>query len=96
MHTAPFLATENTGPAATAARLAASDALLLNMNDVTTLMASSSALQGEGTKKPDTLFGPGVGVISSGPKWTEPKTYGKDELTPEVVKSWMAKSKEVR
>jgi hypothetical protein len=66
------------------------------MSDVTNLMAGTSAMQPEAPKKPDTLFGPGVGVITSGPGWTEPKASNNDELTPEVVKTWMAKSKEVR
>lgn len=49
-------------------------------------------------KKHDTLFGPNIGIVSSGPEWTEisqDKTL-VDELTPEIVKGWVAKSKEVR
>ena len=49
-------------------------------------------------KKHDTLFGPNIGIVSSGPEWTETsqdKTL-VDELTPEIVKGWVAKSKEVR
>ena len=49
-------------------------------------------------KKHDTLFGPNIGLVSSGPEWTETsqdKTL-LDELTPEIVKGWVAKSKEVR
>lgn len=48
-------------------------------------------------KKHDTLFGPNIGIVSSGPEWTEvsqDKTV-VDELTPEIVKGWVAKSKEV-
>jgi hypothetical protein len=48
-------------------------------------------------KKHDTLFGPNLGIVSSGPEWTEisqDKTV-VDELTPEIVKGWVAKSKEV-
>jgi len=48
-------------------------------------------------KKHDTLFGPNIGIVSSGPEWTEisqDKTL-VDELTPEIVKGWVAKSKEV-
>jgi hypothetical protein len=49
-------------------------------------------------KKEDALFGPNIGVVSSGPAWTnnKQKKVVADELTPEVVKSWIAKSKEVR
>ena len=51
-------------------------------------------------KKHETLFGPSLGEISSGPAWTG---YGKDatdgsktdELTQETVRAWIAKSKEV-
>ena len=49
-------------------------------------------------KKHDTLFGPNIGIVCSGPEWTEAsqdKTV-VDELTPDIVKGWVAKSKEVR
>jgi hypothetical protein len=50
-------------------------------------------------KKQDTLFGPNIGVVTSGPTWTEVSAKEKqpvtDQLTPEVVKGWIAKSKEV-
>ncbi|KAJ3784683.1 hypothetical protein GGU10DRAFT_357182 [Lentinula aff. detonsa] len=47
-------------------------------------------------KGPDTLFGPNIGVISGGPAWTNiaEKKVLKDELTVDVVKSWIEKSKE--
>ncbi|KAJ3918682.1 hypothetical protein F5877DRAFT_42087 [Lentinula edodes] len=47
-------------------------------------------------KGPDTLFGPNIGVISGGPAWTNgtEKKVLKDELTVDVVKSWVEKSKE--
>ena len=49
-------------------------------------------------KKHDTLFGPNIGIVSSGPEWTEASRDKSlvDELTPEIVKSWVTKSKEVR
>jgi hypothetical protein len=49
-------------------------------------------------KKQTALFGPNLGIISGGPKWTEAnqKKVVADQLTPEIVKSWIAKSKEVR
>jgi hypothetical protein len=48
-------------------------------------------------KKQDTLFGPNIGVIASGPAWTEAneKKSSEDQLTPEIVKGWITKSKEV-
>ncbi|KAF5368661.1 hypothetical protein D9757_010216 [Collybiopsis confluens] len=47
-------------------------------------------------KGPETLFGPNIGVISGGPAWTNAteKKVLKDELTIDVVKSWIDKSKE--
>ncbi|KAF9073120.1 hypothetical protein BDP27DRAFT_1391127 [Rhodocollybia butyracea] len=47
-------------------------------------------------KGPETLFGPNIGVISGGPAWTNAteKKVLKDELTMDVVKSWIEKSKE--
>lgn len=50
------------------------------------------------SKKHDTLFGPNLGIVSSGPEWTEISQDKAvvDELTPEIVKGWVAKSKEVR
>ncbi|KIK52841.1 hypothetical protein GYMLUDRAFT_49680 [Collybiopsis luxurians FD-317 M1] len=47
-------------------------------------------------KGPDTLFGPNIGVINGGPAWTNAteKKMLKDELTMDVVKSWVDKSKE--
>jgi len=52
---------------------------------------------GKEKKGPDSLFGPNVGVISSGPGWTAQteKKVLKDELTMDVVKGWIEKSKEV-
>ncbi|EEB97979.1 hypothetical protein MPER_02597, partial [Moniliophthora perniciosa FA553] len=47
-------------------------------------------------KTPDSLFGPNIGVISSGPSWTSSadknKTLLKDELAVDIVKSWIEKS----
>lgn len=53
---------------------------------------------GEATrdKKSDTLFGPNIGIVSGGPAWTERHEKSADELTPEVIKSWISRSKEVR
>lgn len=52
---------------------------------------------GEATKdkKSDTLFGPNIGIVSGGPAWTERHEKSADELTPEVIKSWISRSKEV-
>jgi hypothetical protein len=46
-------------------------------------------------KKQDPLFGPNIGIIPSGPAWTvtNEKKLLSDELTRDVVKSWIRKSK---
>ena len=45
--------------------------------------------------KNDRLFGPNIGVLGTGPEWTERPDKSDDVLTPEIVKGWIAKSKEV-
>src|ERR1700683_699080 len=54
---------------------------------------------GNNNKKQDTLFGPNIGVVTSSPAWTDASKKDKqpivDQLTPDVVKGWIAKSKEV-
>lgn len=70
------------------------------LSDITGVRENESAPK-DSTKPPkkhDTLFGPNLGIVSSGPEWTE-RSQDKtvvDELTPEIVKGWVAKSKEVR
>ncbi|GLB42263.1 putative zinc finger, C3HC4 type (RING finger) [Lyophyllum shimeji] len=46
-------------------------------------------------KTHDSLFGPNIGVVTSGPAWTaiSEKKVLTDELTPDIVESWVAKSK---
>ena len=46
-------------------------------------------------KNNDTLFGPNIGVLGGGPDWTESGEKSSDVLTPDIVKGWIAKSKEV-
>lgn len=48
-------------------------------------------------KMPETLFGPSIGAVSSGPSWTSvaEKKVLTDELTPDVIRGWIEKSKEV-
>jgi hypothetical protein len=47
-------------------------------------------------KKQEALFGPNIGVVSTGPAWTDikEKKIATEELTPEIVQSWIARSKE--
>lgn len=66
--------------------------------DMSALAAPAVAAQtaaANGGKSNDTLFGPNIGVLGAGPKWTERTDKSEDVLTPEVVKGWIAKSKEV-
>ncbi|KAF7983470.1 hypothetical protein HWV62_21764 [Athelia sp. TMB] len=68
------------------------DAVVIDMGDIGNSDAAAKK------KKVDTLFGPNIGVVASGPAWTETDEKDArgavDELTPEVVKGWIAKSKE--
>ncbi|KIP04716.1 hypothetical protein PHLGIDRAFT_75451 [Phlebiopsis gigantea 11061_1 CR5-6] len=45
-------------------------------------------------KKQDTLFGPNIGIVAKGPEWTESREKVIDELTPEIVRNWISRSKE--
>jgi len=72
------------------------DAVVINMGDPSQQPASNNNPASQEKKKQDTLFGPNIGIVASGPEWTERHEKQSDELTPEVVKSWIAKSKEVR
>jgi len=73
------------------------------MSDIATVLGLSNGSEKDGGKdgknqKKDTLFGPSIGVSGGGPDWCSPKDkLGKedDELTSEIVKEWIAKSKEV-
>jgi hypothetical protein len=68
------------------------------MNDVDNIIGPSNrpSAGSEAVKKDDTLFGPGVGIISAGPTWANSSsTTTKDEISPDVLKSWLTKSKDV-
>lgn len=73
------------------------DAVVINMGDPAQQPApAATATPASEKKKQDTLFGPNIGIVASGPEWTDRHEKQADELTPEVVKGWIAKSKEVR
>ena len=63
-------------------------AVIVNMGDLS-LTDNSSKL------KSDTLFGPNIGIVGGCTDWTQRHEKVTDELTPEIVKGWIAKSKEV-
>ena len=99
IHAAPYLARTDstTSRAATAMSNLRQDAVLVNMTNVQDNETAPKDPTGP-SKKHDTLFGPNIGIVSSGPEWTETSRDKSvvDELTPEIVKGWVAKSKEVR
>ncbi|KAJ8462197.1 hypothetical protein ONZ45_g18021 [Pleurotus djamor] len=49
----------------------------------------------ENKDKSEMVFGPNIGLLSSGPAWTQKKEKKvlTDELTPDVVRGWVEKSK---
>ncbi|KAF9467931.1 hypothetical protein BDZ94DRAFT_1248087 [Collybia nuda] len=59
--------------------------------------AADGSSNNKDKKTQDSLFGPNIGVVSSGPTWTtvSEKKVLTDELTPDIVNSWIEKSKEV-
>ena len=66
------------------------------MGDLLEQQNGAGGVAGTKPKKHETLFGPSLGTVSSGPAWAnQTKATQGDELTPETVKAWVAKSKEV-
>lgn len=65
-----------------------------NAGNTATLSTMSSTTRN--TSQP--LFGPNIGVVGTGPSWavTNEKKIIADDLTPDVVKGWIDKSKQVR
>ncbi|KAG6918363.1 hypothetical protein DXG01_015015 [Tephrocybe rancida] len=59
-------------------------------------LAGGSTRPTKEKKTHEALFGPNIGVVSSGPAWTaaSEKKVLTDELTPDVVTNWVAKSKD--
>ncbi|CAL1699257.1 unnamed protein product [Somion occarium] len=93
IHQSPYLARTDSAASRRAIAMAQTDqnAVVINMGE--TAPSNSNAGTQE-KKKQDTLFGPNIGIVSTGPKWTERTDKSTNELTPEVVKGWVAKSKE--
>lgn len=58
---------------------------------------ATNAASASDKAKNETLFGPALGAVQPAPDWTNVKASTKDlsdELTPEIVRSWIAKSKD--
>lgn len=70
------------------------DAVVLNMGELN-VNPNEPTTSAAPKKKQDTLFGPNIGIVARGPEWTESREKVIDELTPEIVKTWIAKSKQV-
>lgn len=79
----PFIAT-----ARNMAAHHARESIVIDMSDM------SNPLE---NKKPETLFGPSIGVVQTAPAWTDflDKKPNNHQLTPEDVKVWVKNSKEV-
>lgn len=58
---------------------------------------AAAAAVGKDKKSSEPLFGPSIGSVVNGPGWTlsHEKKVVNDELTPDIVSSWIEKSKEV-
>ncbi|KAI0346669.1 hypothetical protein BDW22DRAFT_1352835 [Trametopsis cervina] len=95
LHSTPYLARVDTPIARRAATMAQQqqDAVVLNMGDLNNPQNEQSSTSAP-KKKQDTLFGPNIGIVARGPEWTESNEKVIDELTPEIVKAWIAKSKQ--
>lgn len=61
-------------------------------------MGNSPESKDKEKKNQDSLFGPNIGVVNAGPPWTtvNEKKVLTDELTQDVVQSWVQKSKQVK
>lgn len=77
--------------------------VIINMADLigtAETAGSNSDANGRQGQNKDTLFGPSIGIVGAGPDWAavsdeDDETRKEDVLTPEVVKGWIAKSKQV-
>ena len=87
LQVAPFLARTDTNTSRRATAMATTTEQ--PSRDITITVESAKE------KKQDTLFGPNIGIVAKGPEWTESREKVIDELTPDIVRGWIAKSKEV-
>ena len=109
LHQPQFLARTDTNTSRMATAMAQhgeNSAFVINMtpgsstfgggNDGNTATLSTMSSTTRNTSQP--LFGPNIGFVSSGPSWavTNEKKIIADDLTLDVVKGWIEKSKQVR
>ena len=100
IHQQPYLARVDTNASRAATRMASQNPppVVIDMGTPAPPAAQGTAQAAAatpGSKGNDTLFGPNIGVLGGGPEWTESQEKSSDVLTPEIVKGWIAKSKEV-
>jgi hypothetical protein len=83
----PFIARTNSNISAAATAMAQQNA---------TPQADATPI-GKDKKSSEPLFGPSIGSVTNGPAWTlsTEKKVVTDELTPDIVSTWIEKSKEV-
>lgn len=81
------------------------EAIVINLNSDSAFggggvssTATNSAMSSTTRKTQEPLFGPNIGFVTTGPSWavTNEKKVVTDDLTPDVVKGWIEKSKQVR
>jgi hypothetical protein len=107
MQTTPYLAREESPTTRITRAVSGPDTggaqtgdTVINMGDLLP-PPGADRTQGSDKKKQDTLFGPSIGIVNPGPDWADQKIEQgekaqlQDVLTPELVKSWVEKSKEV-
>ncbi|KAF9219526.1 hypothetical protein BS17DRAFT_789183 [Gyrodon lividus] len=90
----PFLARTDTRTSRVAtamARTATQDAVVINMGIV-----DDTTNKKEKDKKQESLFGPNIGVVNNVPQWAQSmgKQATADGLSSDIIKTWIAKSKE--
>ncbi|KAI1788674.1 hypothetical protein LXA43DRAFT_1024605 [Ganoderma leucocontextum] len=97
IHQQPYIPRVNTNISRVATRMsmASQNAVVIDMGTPAPAPAATPATTATSTPKgSDTLFGPNIGVLGGGPEWTESQEKTSDVLTPDIVKGWIAKSKE--
>ncbi|KAG6377526.1 hypothetical protein JVT61DRAFT_15336 [Boletus reticuloceps] len=86
LQVSPFLARTDTRASRTATAMAHNGAVLVNM----------APADNANKKESKQLFGPDIGVVNNVPAWAHPvgKNSAADSLSADIIKNWIAKSKE--
>ncbi|KAH9941573.1 uncharacterized protein BXZ73DRAFT_88090 [Epithele typhae] len=99
LHQQPYLARVDTRASRAATEMASQTSptgnpVVIDMGTPAPAPTTTTPTPASANKGSDTLFGPNIGVLGGGPEWTEHSEKSADVLTPEIVKGWIAKSKE--